>query len=137
MVLGYSRMLYVEFRLPRARTLLACHRHAFEFFGGVPAKIMCDNCKTATSRIRTALAPMLNLRYADFAAHGFAVKACNVRKANYEGHRGKRRRLREAQLPGGSINQFDSLNPAITLWLEQIANVRIHVAGPGGWWMFG
>jgi transposase len=43
MVLCYSRQLYVEFTL--AETLehfLACHQHAFEYFGGVPQKIMVD-----------------------------------------------------------------------------------------------
>ena len=29
-------------------------------------------------------------------------------------------------LSGRPIGQFDSLNPAVALWLEQIANVRIH-----------
>jgi len=29
-------------------------------------------------------------------------------------------------LAGRPINQFDSLNPAVGLWLEQIANVRVH-----------
>ncbi|HBY6946930.1 TPA: IS21-like element ISSen3 family transposase, partial [Klebsiella pneumoniae] len=36
-VLGYSRMLYIEFTdNMRYDTLEACHRNAFSFFGGVP-----------------------------------------------------------------------------------------------------
>ena len=87
MVLAYSRMLYVEFTLGQGQEhFLACHRRAFEFFGGIPAKIMCDNCKTAVLSHPPGLAPTLNARYADFAAHhGFAVKACGVRKANEKG----------------------------------------------------
>jgi transposase len=43
MVLCYSRMLYLEFTLSEAMDhFLSCHRHAFEFFGGVPQKIMID-----------------------------------------------------------------------------------------------
>ena len=129
MVLGYSRMLYVEFTLGQSQEhFLYCHRHAFEFFGGVPAKVMVDNCKTAVLSHPQGLAPMLNPRYADFAAHyGFAVKACNVRKANEKGIvENAVGYVKHNFLAGRPINQFDSLNPAVSLWLEQIANVRIH-----------
>jgi transposase len=129
MVLGYSRMLYIEFTLGQSQEhFLACHRHAFEFFGGVPAKIMCDNCKTAVLSHPHGLTPLLNPRYADFAAHyGFTVKACNVRKPNEKGIvENAVGYVKHNFLSGRPINQFDSLNPAVGLWLEQIANVRIH-----------
>ena len=47
MVLCYSRLLYVEFTLnQRMEQFLACHQHAFAFFGNrVPEKIMLDNLK--------------------------------------------------------------------------------------------
>jgi hypothetical protein len=94
----------------------------------VPAKIMCDNCKTAVLSHPHGLAPMLNPRYADFAAHyGFTVKACNVRKANEKGIvENAVGYVKHNFLAGRPINQFDSLNPAVGLWLEQTANVRIH-----------
>ena len=58
MVLGYSRLLYVEFTLAQSQEhFLAAHRRAFEYFGGVPAKIMCDNCKTAVLSHPHGLAP--------------------------------------------------------------------------------
>lgn len=45
--LGYSRASYFEFvtdeRLP---TLIACHEHAFDYFGGVPREVLYDNVKT-------------------------------------------------------------------------------------------
>ena len=44
MVLGFSRTLFVEFthdmELP---TLLRCHQHAFEYFGGWPRELLYDN----------------------------------------------------------------------------------------------
>jgi transposase len=129
MVLGYSRMLYVEFTLGQSQEhFLACHRHAFEFFGGAPAKIMRDNCKTAVLSHPKGLAPMLNPRYADFAArYGFTVKTCNVRKANEKGIvENAAGYVKHNFLSGRPISQFDSLNPAAALWLEQIANARIH-----------
>lgn len=46
-VLGYSRMLYIEFTDNiRFDTLETCHRNAFSFFGCVPREILYDNMKT-------------------------------------------------------------------------------------------
>ena len=129
MVLAYSRMLYVEFTLAQSQEhFLAAHRHAFEFFGGVPAKIMCDNCKTAVLSHPHGLAPMLNPRYADFARHyGFTVKACNVRKANEKGIvENAVGYVKHNFLAGRPIGEFASLDPATAVWLEQTANVRTH-----------
>ena len=129
MVLAYSRMLHVEFTLGQSEEhFLACHQHAFERFGGVPAKIMCDNCKTAVLSHPHGLSPLFNPRYVDFAAHyGFVIKACNVRKANEKGIvENAVGYVKHNFLAGRPINQFDSLNPAISLWLEEVANVRIH-----------
>ncbi|MFH1185946.1 MAG: IS21 family transposase [Chloroflexota bacterium] len=129
MVLGYSRMLYVEFTLGQSSEhFLACHRHAFEFFGGVPTKVMVDNCTTAVRSHPHGLPPLLNPHYADFAAHyGFTVKACNVRKANEKGIvENAVGYVKHNFLSGRPLTQFDSINPAVCLWMEQIANVRIH-----------
>ena len=129
MVLGYSRMLHVEFTLGQGEEhFLACHRHAFERFGGVPARIMCDNCKTAVLSHPHGLNPLLNPRYADFAAHyGFSVQACRVRRANEKGIvENAVGYVKHNFLAGRPINQFDSLNPAVGLWLDEVANVRVH-----------
>lgn len=46
-VLGFSRMLYIEFTdNMRYDTLEECHRNAFSFFGGVPREVLYDNMKT-------------------------------------------------------------------------------------------
>jgi transposase len=84
MVLCYSRMIYVEFTLSEGmEQFLSCHRHALEFFGGSPAKVMIDNLKTGVLEHRPGLAPRFNPRYLDFAAHyGFTPVACQVRKGN-------------------------------------------------------
>lgn len=129
MVLGYSRMLYIEFTLGQSQEhFLSCHRHALEFFGGVPAKIIVDNCKTAVLSHPYGLRPVLNPRYADFAGHyGFTVQACNVRKANEKGMvENAVGYVKHNFLAGRPISEFSSLNPAGMLWLEQTANVRIH-----------
>src|SRR5215510_4904599 len=44
MVLGYSRRLYVEFTHDQQwATLIACHAHAFDWFGGLTEELLYDN----------------------------------------------------------------------------------------------
>ena len=46
MILGYSRMRYVEFTLNiDTPTLIQCHLNAFEYFGGFTQEILYDNMK--------------------------------------------------------------------------------------------
>ncbi len=51
MTLAFSRHQYLEFVLnQKVETWLACHRNAFEFFGGVPCKLIIDNPKCAITK---------------------------------------------------------------------------------------
>jgi len=46
MVLGYSRMRYIEFTLNiDVHTLIQCHMNAFRYFGGCTKEILYDNMK--------------------------------------------------------------------------------------------
>jgi transposase len=48
MVLSHSRHIYAELvHDQKVTTWLGCHRRAFEFFGGVPGKVVLDNLKAA------------------------------------------------------------------------------------------
>jgi len=48
MVLAFSRQMYVEFTVSQTMEhFLACHEHAFRAFGGVPARVMVDNLRSA------------------------------------------------------------------------------------------
>ena len=87
MVLCYSRMLYVEFTLSETMEhFLACHQNAFAFFGGVPAKIMVDNLKSAVLQRSIGEDPVFNPRYRDFADYyGFKIKPCGVGQAHEKG----------------------------------------------------
>lgn len=62
MVLCYSRLMYLEFTVSQTlEHFLACHQHAFEFFGDrVPSKIMVDNLKSAVLERLTGQAPVFN-----------------------------------------------------------------------------
>ncbi|MEI7900375.1 MAG: IS21 family transposase, partial [bacterium] len=75
MVLAHSRMLYAELSYAEAMEhWLACHRHAFEFFGGVPEKVRVDRCKTAVAGLEPDGTPRITAEYAAFAHHyGFVV----------------------------------------------------------------
>ena len=83
-VLCYSRLLYVEFFLSQSmECFLAGHRHALEFYGAAPQRVMHDNLKSAVLERRPGEAPRFNPRYVDFARHyGFKPVACNVRRGN-------------------------------------------------------
>nr|WP_203456976.1 DDE-type integrase/transposase/recombinase [Legionella sp. MW5194] len=54
MVLSWSRHMYAEMVLHQdVETWLACHRRAFEWFNGVPEKIIIDNAKCAITKLVT------------------------------------------------------------------------------------
>ena len=62
---------------------LACHQHACESFGAIPHKVMVDTLTSAVLKRAVGDAPVLNPRYADFAAHnGFRLVPCNVGTGN-------------------------------------------------------
>jgi len=129
MVLCHSRMMYVEFTLSQSMEhFLSCHQHAFEFFGGVPEKIMIDNLKTGVLKRVTGQEIVFNPKYVDFAQHyGFRIKACGVRKGNEKGRvENAVGYVKKNFLNGLTLTQFDALNPAIACWMDEVANVRIH-----------
>jgi len=129
MVLCYSRMLYVEFTVSQTMEhFLACHQHAFEFFGGIPHKVMVDNLKSAVLQRALGEAPVLNPKYLDFAKHtGFTIAPCNVGKGNEKGRvENAVGYVKKNFLAGLEIPDFSALNPAARQWLDTVANVRLH-----------
>lgn len=77
MTLAWSRHQYVEFvRDQTVETWLACHRHAFEWFGGVTARVIIDNPKCAITRACTR-DPEVQRAYAECAeGYGFRISPC-------------------------------------------------------------
>ena len=69
MVLPYSRHMFVRPVLKMdQRTWTECHVAAFEFFAGVPARLVPDNLKTGVDK-PDLYDPKLNRSYAEMAAH--------------------------------------------------------------------
>lgn len=129
MVLCHSRLMYVEFTVSQTMEhFLACHQQAFQFFGGVPKKVMVDNLKSAVLQRMIGQAPVFNPRYLDFSRHmGFNIAACNVRKGNEKGRvENGVGYVKKNFLNGLDIPDFSAVNPAARHWLDCIANVRVH-----------
>ena len=129
MVLCYSRLMYVEFTVSQTMEhFLACHQHAFEFFGGVPHSVMVDNLKSAVLKRALGEAPVVNPKYADFAKHnGCRIVPCNVGKGNDKGRvENGVGYVKKTCLAGLEIADFSMLAPAATHWLDTVANVRLH-----------
>ncbi len=129
MVLCYSRRMYLEFTVSqKMEFFLACHENAFAAFGGVPSRIMVDNLKSAVLRRLVGVAPVFNPKYLDFCAHwGFEITACNVRSGNEKGRvENGVGYVKKNLLAGLELADFAALQPAATLWVDTVANVRIH-----------
>ncbi|BBX95500.1 hypothetical protein MLAC_07940 [Mycobacterium lacus] len=69
MVLSCSRHLFVRpvVRMDQT-TWCTCHVEAFEFFNGIPARLVCDNLKTGVDK-PDLYDPKINRTYAELAAH--------------------------------------------------------------------
>jgi len=69
MVLAHSRYLFVQPVLKMGQSSwCASHVAAFEFFGGVPARLVPDNLKTGVTR-PDLYDPKINKAYAELGAH--------------------------------------------------------------------
>jgi transposase len=129
MVLCYSRMMYVEFTLAEGmEQFLSCHRHAFEFFQGSTTKVVIDNLKVGVLRHPSGQKAVFHPRYLDLAAHyGFTPVACNVRKANEKGRvENGVGYVKKNFLNGLDLPSFAAVNPAVSVWRDTVANVRVH-----------
>ena len=127
MVLSYSRLMYVEFTLSQClEDFIQCHVNAFQFFGGVPKKILYDNLKAVVlSRIGSDI--RFNPGFMEFSGvYGFEPKPCNVARGNEKGKvENGIYYLRVSFLPGRILAWPDS-NRDVHLWLNDVANVRKH-----------
>ena len=123
-VLGFSRLLFVEFTTDMTlATLMRCHQNAFAVFGGCPKTILYDNMK------QVKLAPgEFNPLFVDFAQHyGFVPKTHRVRRPRTKG---KVERMvhyvKDNFLAGRTFTDLLDLNTHARHWLDHTANVRIH-----------
>ena len=89
MVLGYSRMRYIEFVTDMSTTtLIRCHLNAFRYFGGYPAEILYDNMKqVVVKRLLKQEDSTLNSQFEDFAGfYGFKPILCRPYRGQTKGN---------------------------------------------------
>ena len=128
MVLAYSRRMFVDFTVSQTMEhFLACHERAFAELG-VPSKLMVDNLKSAVLQRLAGIAPVFNPRYLDFARHhGFEIVACNVGRGNEKGRvESGVGYVKKNFLRGLELSDFTAIQAAAQVWLDTVANVRIH-----------
>jgi transposase len=124
LILGFSRMLYLEFTLSMALScLIRCHINAFDYFGGWTRHILYDNMR------QVVVGPQrINPLFLDFATHyDIVVKRCRPYRPRTKG---KVERavdyLKDNFLKGRSFDSLAHLQMEGRHWLDQVANVRIH-----------
>lgn len=129
LVLCWSRRMYLEFTYAQSQDQwLACHRNAFDHLQGVPREVMCDNTKTAILEHPLGGPIVFNPVYLDFCHHyGITIKACGPRRANEKGRvETAVAYVKKNFLAGRELSDLGSLNVAARLWLDTVANVRMH-----------
>jgi transposase len=127
MVLSYSRLLYVEFTLSQClEDFIQCHINAFQFFGGVPKKILYDNLKAVVlSRLGADI--RFNPAFMEFAGvFGFAPAPCNVARGNEKGKVENGIYYLRVNFLAGRVLRWPEVNAEAQTWLEGTANVRKH-----------
>jgi transposase len=84
--LNHSRKAYREIVFnQKQETFFLCHVHAFEYFGGVPEKVVPDNLKAAVIKACFE-SPLINRVYHALAEHyGFLINPCLPRHPEHKG----------------------------------------------------
>jgi len=85
-ILPYSQYIYAEGMIStKEPQWIEVNNHALEYFGGVPAIVVCDNCKQAVIANKDWIEPVLNKDYAEWAEHNHtAILPAKVKKPKYK-----------------------------------------------------
>lgn len=128
MTLCHSRHQYVEFVWDQTvATWLGCHRRAFEWFGGVPARVIIDNAKCAVTRA-CAKDPLVQRAYAECAeGYGFKIDACPPHDPQKKGIvEAGVKYVKGNFLPTRSFRELADLNAQAHRWVMEEAGLRLH-----------
>jgi Mu transposase, C-terminal domain/Integrase core domain len=128
MVLACSRMVFVRpvLRMDQ-RSWCASHVAAFEFFGGVPARLVPDNLKTGVER-PDLYDPRINRAYAELAAH-YGVLADPARAFKPKDKPRVERAMpyvRDSFWRGRTFESGEHMQEAALIWCRQVAGERSH-----------
>ena len=130
MTMCHSRLQYVEFFHGETMEFwLSAHQNALVFFGGVPQKVMVDNCKTAIIEPRKGdKAAVTNVDYLAFAKYyDFKIIDCTKGQPQQKGRVERNiRYIKESFLADREPSVLDAMNAGAWDWQDNIANTRIH-----------
>ena len=128
MVLAWSRHMYAELVPDQSvMTWLGCHRRAFEYLGGVPARLLIDNLKAAITRA-CYYDPQVHRSYADLAeAYGFRIAPCPVRQPEKKGIvEAGVKFVKNSFVPLRDYRSLADGNAQLLDWVMSFAGNRIH-----------
>lgn len=129
MTLCYSRHQYAELVYDqKVETWLACHQHAFEWFGGVATRITIDNprCAITTACRRD---PLVQRSYSELAeAYGFLIDPCPPRDPQKKGRvESGINYLKKAFVPLRDFSRGRTdANHQLLTWISEEAGNRTH-----------
>ena len=129
MILGYSRMRYIEFTLNiDVTTLIKCHLNAFRYFGGCTDEILYDNMKQVVIH-RALKSPdsTWHSKFEDFYKYcGFIPRLCRPYRPQTKGKiENTIGYVRRDFFLGRDFSSLVDLNNQAIDWLKRI-NLSVH-----------
>lgn len=128
MTLAWSRHMYAEIIWDQsAATWLACHRRAFEWFNGVPKRVIIDNPKCAITKA-CYHDPQVQRAYGECAeGYGFLIAPCPVRDPQKKGRvESNVKYIKNAFVPLRDFRGLSDANTQLQDWLNSVAGNRNH-----------
>jgi transposase len=128
MTLCHSRHQYVEFVWDQTvATWLGCHRRAFDWFGGVPSRVIIDNPKCAVTRA-CVHDPLVQRAYAGCAeGYGFRIDPCPPADPQKKGIvESGVKYVKRNFLPLRAFRDLPDLNAQARAWVMTEAGERLH-----------
>ncbi len=129
MTLSFSRHQYVEFVFDQTvATWCRCHRAAFEWFQGVPRRVVLDNLKAAIVRA-VLYDPEVQRVYRELAEHyGFLIAPCRPQTPEHKGkvEQGGVHYVSRNCLAGRAFRDVHHANEHALRWCVETAGRRCH-----------
>ena len=128
MTLCWSRHQYAEMVQDQSiATWLGCHKRAFEWFGGVPSRIIIDNPKCAITRA-CIYDPVAQRAYAEYAeGYAFKIDPCPPRDPQKKGIvESGVKYIKRSFLPLREFRSLADANQQLQQWVLGEAGNRTH-----------
>ena len=128
MTLAWSRHQYAELVGDQSvATWLACHRHAFEWFNGVPRKVRIDNPKCAITKA-CYYEPTVQRSYGELAlGYAFIIDPCPVADPAKKGRvEAGVKYVKGNFMPLREFHSLHQANEELQAWVMGEAGNRIH-----------